>query len=343
LAGLKAHPTSLALLRIRNIYIGFCSDQLDELLANDPESPLIENLYNILKNEAAVTPSTQGRYLDYLVREERHREAIQLALPLAALYPAMVGLRETIEELVLRVPHKALQAYVARPSSTVSRPQISSVLTPQQARKALGDLEVVQALVNDSTEDPAAVRTLHAAIGDISEFSPLDTAFKDFYYYKAVYDGNQGRHWEAISLLQDLVELDPCDLVVRRSLGIEVERFMSMVIKQSRTSEVKIDIVRAFKALREIALTGYIFLKLVCLREVVAGDVASAKEKMIQLCELNPVDGDYLLAALDVAIEAKDSPWMESLIGRLEQLKADRPWDLTVTAFETNEQAQKVG
>lgn len=335
MAGLRVQPTSLRLQSERGSCLAACFEQLDRLLTVDSQNPMIGIIYDILLKEAYVSPIIQGRYLEHLVRQGKFLEASELALPLIALFPAMFGLRETVEDIAIHIPNERLKEFVVAETATLRRPVTRSVLMPHVAGGLRRKLAMLNDLVQGGATDPKIDEILTEVLGDFSDLSHIDLTLKDFYYFKAIADGERGKSWEAIMLLQTMVEIDPCNMHYRRSLNIEVSRFSSMVIAKAEKNELKIDFARAYTALREIVVVPYTFLKITCLAEVTAGQLSSAKAKMQQLCALNPHDGDYLLAALDVAIEAKDHEWMEQLLVDLVRQRTERPWDLTVAAFET--------
>lgn len=90
----------------------------------------------------------------------------------------------------------------------------------------------------------------------------------------------------------------------RRALDVEIRRFCQTVENKAEKNELRIDLKRAYSVLREIGIVPYTRLKQVCVSEVAAGQVETAKEKMDILMKLNPYDSDYIMAALNVAIEA---------------------------------------
>ena len=332
---LRSHPTNLSLLLERTTCLSNCHEHLDRLFAEDPQSPLIAILYDFLLREAYLNPISQGRYSNYLAHLGKYAEAAKLALPLIALYPAMVGLRDTVEEIVIHLPDATLRSYASASTVSLARHVIKTEIQQRMALELTKQFSKLQEQIQTNVDDPSVNKILHNVLGEFSELSSLDVAFKDFYFLKAIADSGKGRHWDAIMLLQNLVEIDPCNLFFRRSLEIEVHKFTDVVVKNIAKNEQKIDLRRAYPVLREISNVPYILLKEVCLSEVASGNLVSAKTKMDHLCELNPFDSDYVLAALDVAIEAKDHDWMERLQGAMEKLKTERPWDLRAAAFET--------
>jgi hypothetical protein len=335
LSGLKLQPTNLSLQIERSSCLSACHGHLDHVLSADPQSPLIEVLYQILLREAYLNPLLQGRYCSYLVRMGQFAPAAQLALPLMALYPAMTGLRDTVEEIHQRFPNEMMHRYLQTPVLSLAKPLVKNPLTARRARELTAQFKRLQVQVQGGADQTNFDLQFREVIGEISDISALDLSLKEFYYLKAVADGNYGRHWDSILLLQSLVEADPCNLYYRQSLAVEVSRFSDFVNNQVEKGDLKIDLRRAYQVLREIAIVPFSLLKQVCLSEVALLEKAPAKEKMHQLCALNPFDGDYLLASLDVAIEASDDAWIGSIIETLEKMKLERPWDLTVAAFET--------
>jgi len=335
LSALKKDSTNVLLLNERKRCLTVCRSQLDHFFTYDSENPLIEIFYNILLSEASIDPIRQGRYLSYLVRMGKYAEASKLALPLVTLCPAILDLRDNIEEIVLRMPNEKLQKFLMTEPLRLTRSVIKTKLTPKRAHELAHIQTMLSSEINTNSSDPVINKILDEIIGELNELSPIDLAFKEFYYLKAVSWGNVGRNWDAMMLLQNLMAIDPCNLSVRLSFDIEARRFIEHVLEKSKKAELKIDIRRAFSVLKEITWVNHVLITQVSLAEVANGEAKVAKERMQQLCALNPVDGDYLVAALDVAMEAKDTEWMEQLLAELDKQKAARPWDDTVAMFET--------
>lgn len=337
IGGLQLNPGNLALQLELDSCLGTCHAKLEQLLCDDPQNPLVEVLYQALLREAHVNPVVQGRYLNTLARQGRFHEAAQLAFPLIALCPGMVGLRDTVETVAAQVPDTKFTKFLASPPAGLARKVVTSVLTPKKTLELKRKFRQVQNEISNESATGAASKILREVLGDFNDLSDLDMAYKDFYYFLAIVTGNNGKNWEAISLLQALVEADPCHLFFRRALEVEFNRFCENTVQRTEKKELKIDLSRAYAVLREIGCVPYSFLRQVCLYEVAAGETVSARMKMDQLMALNPFDGDYLLAALDVAIEAKDQVWMQLLLAKLEELKKDRPWILRLVAVGGDE------
>ncbi len=337
LDGLKEEPTNISLQLERTEHLDSCHRFLDRLLATDLKDPMIEVAYELLLKEGHLGPFTQAHYLEYLIESRQYAEAIDLALPLCYLHPSFVGLRERVEELLTHVHNDELKSFLDQPGLQICSRSLKSTLEPAKARRLIKQFQSLLGLVLENDTGPEIPKILKEVLGEVDEHTILDLAYKDFFYCKAVYDGNNGRHWESITLLKKLCEVDPCNMQFRNSLSVEVDRFCEAMAEKAKKGEPKVDLGKIYLILKNIGQIPYKFLEQVCLAEVASGLTSSAKEKINHLCRLSPYDGDYLLCALNVAMDAHDSQWITEILEKLNTLKQMRPWDLTVAAFETME------
>lgn len=321
MAALKDSPLNLSLQLEFFGCMNAVSDRFKYMLNEDPHNPLIDIYYEILFREAYLNNELQMQYMSYLVAQNRMAEALKLAVPLIELFPAMLGLRDTVEQIAMHIPHPVLIRYLQQLPARLMRETRRSSPNAVEVLALRKKLLRLQELMSIPIPDPEKDAIFREVLGEVSDTSTLDLTLRDFYFYKAVHDGQQGRHWEAIQLLQSLVESDTCNLYFRRSLEIEVRRFCEQ-------KDLKVDARRAHAVLREFANVPYELIKASATAHVKQGDVAEGRRLMESLLKLNPMDNDYLLAALEVAMESTDQEWIESLHQRISSIAAERPWDL---------------
>lgn len=333
---LARYPTSISLQLERTDCLQACHVALGFLLSDDPLSPIIDDLYQILLAESYMGPTTQAQYLKYLLAQGRIEKAVRLARCLVVLYPAINSLRESVEEILVQADDSVLAEYAHRSPVRFAPSVVRTTPSPQRARELLEACKRLQSQVLGSSEGDDPGNLLREIIGDDQALELVDLTLKEFYYLKAVYDGNHGRHWDAIKLLQILVEIDPCSLHFARSLEIEIRRLSNSVEDTAKSGDAKFDCIGAYPVLKEISVLPFFFLKQVCLAEVRQGRLIEARAKMDELCRLNPFDADYLMASIDVALESRDHGWLDILMLRIDSLKSDRPWILNLSAFETD-------
>jgi len=325
IAALKADPLNLSLQLEYFAVLNALADRFKSLLADMPNSPLIDAYYDILYREAYLNNHLQTLYMSYLINQERYAEALQLALPLIELFPAMLGLRDAVERIATAMPDARLTNFLRTSPRRIGRQTISSKRTPSEVLRLKTTFQTLIEKVHSPEPDSIVPKMLNEILGQFDESSPIDTSLKDIYYLKALYEGNRGKHWAAIELLQSLIEIDQCNLFYRRALQIEVQRFCTQ-------KEMNADPCMAYAALREFAVVPFVMIKTVALAHVKNGETAKANGLMRALVELNSFDNDYLLATLEVAVESKDQKWIEEISSHIMGILKGRPWDLTLRA-----------
>lgn len=325
IAALKADPLNLSLQIEYFAVLNALADKFKSLLTDSPNSPLIDAYYDILYREAYLNNHLQTLYMSYLINQERYAESLQLALPLIELFPAMLGLRDAVERIAITIPDPRLTNFLRTPLPRVGRQTISSKRTPAEVLHLKTTFHTLIERIHLPEIEHYASKMFDETLGELNESSPIDTSLKDIYYLKALYEGNRGKHWAAIELLQSLVEIDQCNLFYRRSLQVEVQRFCTQ-------KELNVDPRIAYAALREFAVVPFVMIKTVALAHVKNGEVAKAKGVMRALVELNSFDNDYLLATLEVATESKDQKWIDEISLHITDILKNRPWDLALRA-----------
>jgi len=326
--GLRACPLSLSLQAERNKVLPAAQSALLDLMHQDPLNPVIESLYEILKKEAAVHVWHQTDFLKLLVGQERFVEAARLAVPLVALQPSLLNLREQVEQICARAPHPLLNSFLLSDAVKVGRQVFTSEISPDKAFVLVEKRASVWKAVIEEVPVHLIERQLREVIGELSVDSALDTHLKDFYYVQAILEERKENFFEALMLFRSLVEMDPCNLFFRRSLETEMGKVCESFVEQAQKGTLKVDLVKAYPVLCEIGFVRYELLTQVCLAEVRQGLTAEAKEKMMYLVALNPHDSDYLEEALLVAEASQDEAWQGELLLCLQRIREERPWDL---------------
>ncbi len=333
--GLTIDPFNLTLHLQRNVCLSECHKYLVKIFSTDSHNPKIDQVYNLLLKEGYVSPKDQNNFLAFLIEHQRYSEAIDLAIPISQLYPGFVGLRERIKTLLKYQGNEILRSYVEAEPLRISDPSFRSQMDLEKTRDLIGKFATLQLNIIIDADETLIQRLFVETLGDADELPALDLVYKDLYFAKALFDEDKGRHWQAIVLLQKLVESDTCNLHFRNALSASVQNFCESIEGKSSEQLKSIDLQRIYPILKQIGFVTYRFLERVCLQEVRSGHTAKAKEKMSYLCSLNPYDLDYLRSALDVATEALDFDWFDQLNDYLKSLKRDRPWDPKLAAFKS--------
>ncbi len=327
---LKVNPLNLAL----HLELFYCLNAVAErfraLVAEDVNNPLIDMYFETLFKEAYLNCEVQLQYLSYLVAQGRFKEASQMAIPLVALFPALLGLRNLVEQIAAHVPDPSLHEFVRNNPVKLGRPTIYRDRSPNEILSLKQKYGKLQEQAHSPTPEPWVARTFNEVLGEITELTPIDIGVKDIYYLKAIHEGNMGNHWAAIQLMQSLVEIDPCNLFYRRGLDIETRRFCDQ-------KDLRVDARKAYAVLREFVAVPFVMIKQTALAEIREGKIDEAKQWMATLLSLNPIDNDYLMAALEVAVESKDDKWVDEIIQRINNVLKERPWDLMLLSVGQRE------
>ncbi len=326
-SGLRVDPLNLSLqLELNSVTIA-CAHRLEFLLSADPQNQEVRILYEILQKEASLSVPLQGKYMAALVNQGLCDEALPIAKSLVELFPAMVGLGDAVEALAIRLPDPTLLRFIAKQPTPPSRDRIRSEMTPARAHELKGRFFRLQELVQGESESPEAEKMLNEILGVWSDTCAIDVSLKEFYYLRAGYLSRHGGNWDALSILQSLVAIDPCSLHFRHALELEVSQITEIVLKKCDNADCKIDLIQVYEVLIQLGLLSYKFLTRVCIAEVNAGAISEAKRKMQLLVALNSYDHDYLYSALEVAVETKDEAWQKEILDSVKLLSQQRPWD----------------
>ncbi len=176
-----------------------------------------------------------------------------LAIPLVELMPGLIGLRDNVQLISTHVPNPKLLRFAESEPVTISRKITKSKLTTSKILELTEKFETLQTAMQAGEYDQRKISTiLHEVLGDMVESIHLDWSYKDFYYLKAVFDGESGRHIQAIELLSSLVELDPCNMPLRHSLMLEINRLCGVAVKFDERANFLLDLTRIYALVREL-------------------------------------------------------------------------------------------
>jgi tetratricopeptide (TPR) repeat protein len=324
--GLRRAPQSLSLQLERAGFLGLAQNVLADQMHQDPMNPMIELLYEILRRESAILASHQVEYLKFLVGHQRYAEAARLAVPLVALCPSLLNLREQVELIAAKAPRPLLNLYLLTQPARIRRQCETKELSAKEIILLKEKLSSLRQAMNGEVPVHIIDKQLREVIGVLSEDKPLITNYKDFYYLQAIIEERKENYFEALMLFRALVEMDPCSLEYRRSMEIEANHVNMHFIEQDKKGTLKVDLVSAYPLLREMGHVSYTLLTEVCLAEVKKDLKAQAKEKMMYLVALNPMDSDYVEAAQKVAEAMKDELWEAELLRLLQRIREELPW-----------------
>lgn len=323
---LRAQPLNLFLQLEYYPCLNSVLERFKSLATDDLHNPLIELHYQALYKEAYLNQQTQTMYLAYLVAHSRWTEAAAIAESLVELFPAQLGLRDLVEQIASHVPNEILSKFLSKRPLKFGREIVCKSRTPNEIISMRQQYGKVLEQVNSPEPQPWVAKFFNDILGEVSELAPIDASVRDIYYLKALYEGKIGNLWAAIQILQALVEIWPCDLYFRFALEVEAMKFCEQ-------KDLKVDARKAFSVLREFVVVPFGMHKHIALAHVADGEVSAAKAIIDRLLRLNPIDNDYLLLALDVAMEAGDESWVDELMAKIKNVSAERPWDLKLRAM----------
>jgi tetratricopeptide (TPR) repeat protein len=324
--GLRRAPQSISLQLERASFLGSAQEVLADQMHQDPMNPMVELLYEILRKESGVHAGHQVEFLKFLVGQQRYAEAARLAVPLVALYPAMLNLREQVEQIAIKAPHPVLNSYLINAPSKLGRSFETREISAREILVLKEKLLLIRQSMRNETPIHAIEKQLREVIGDLDDVKPLNTNLKEFYYIQAIIEERKENYFGALMLFRTLVEMDPCSLEYRRSMEVEINHVSTNLVTQAKKETLKVDLVGAYPVLREIGHVNYTLLTEVCLAEVKKDSKEQAKEKMRHLVALNPFDSDYIEAAQKVAEALKDELWEAELSRLLQRIRDELPW-----------------
>lgn len=328
LDGLRRMPTSISLQYERSSILPAAQNALSDLMHQDPLNPMNELLYDILRRESAAHIWHQVEYLKFLVGHQRFAEAAKLAIPLVALSPGLLGLRDQVEIIAQKTQHQQLINYLMESPVRIGRPIEAITLSAKDAYVMKEKLVVLRNALRGDAPIHVIEKHLAEVIGKIGPETTLNSNLKEFYYIWAIVEERKENYFDSLQMFRSLVEMDPCNLNYRQSMDTELGHVCNHFAEQSEKGNLKVDLIKAYEVLREIGHVSYPLLAQVAIAEVKAGQVEKAKQKMYHLVALNPLDSDYVGAAQKVAEAANDSVWLGDLHRMMNRISEERPWDL---------------
>lgn len=328
LEGLKKMPTSLSLQYERRSMMAAAQTGLSDLMHQDPLHPMIEPLYDLLRRDSGLLVAHQFQYLKFLVGYQRFAEAAKLAVPLVALYPVQLQLREQVEIIAQKTQQEVLLQYLMQPAVRMGVSFEAIPMSTMEAYNLSERLVILRDAISESVPIHVTEKYLAEVIGEVNFDSTLNSNLKEFYYVWAIVEESKKNYLNSILMLRSLIELDPCQLNFRNMMDQVMRSACGHLSEQAEKGALTLDLMEVYEVLRELGHVSYALLTHVAIAEVKAGQIEKAKQKMNSLIALNPLDSVYLGAAQKVAEAAMDSLWLGDLHRMMARIAEERPWDL---------------
>jgi tetratricopeptide (TPR) repeat protein len=330
---LEQDPLNVYLQLVHGTCIYQCSQNLLNLLHDSPTDSGIEPMYNIVKNESAINAETSALYAKHLVSSRRYREAMELVAPLIAIFPAQRGLRGTVEILAQHIPHPILINFLQTAPPKLAIEIVAKNRTASETLKLTRSYHKIQNHLETEGQLGLAEKALTEILGDWPNKIEMDPALKDFYFLKSVLNLKKQRPLDAVHCLQLLLEMDPANIYVRNYRSTCVSEAFQMTEALVKKGEFLESICDFYACFSQYGVPSYTFIAEVAKEHIRKGRMQIGKELVQHMIAINPIDCDYLIAALEVALETNQSDWAQEIFAKIALVHKARPWDLKLGAL----------
>jgi len=288
---------------------GHCSD----------DSALFVVGYERLKQVGQVGVLNHILAVEHLYRLSRRDEAIELWQSLDKTAPNAPGVQYWGKVLfgTLENSYKSQKGAPVVPVEKINFSEIS---------ERMHYLQQLMSAVEEGREKEVINR-----VDEVLNQTPdLNDKTSEFYFAAGASLYTAGKKLDAFPYIQQLVDRFPSQIHYRRLFLRLCGELYSAADDWSLNDRKAPVLMQFFNVLHDHYYVPINLLLAVAEQKVELGEVAQAKELLVQRLELSPNDPDYLGAALQLAKKISDKEWFRKLQGRLEALLSMRPYDLNL-------------